>query len=48
VKQIPNWGRFTRSGFKSQILEGGHFFIHKHPGRIADSLTAYNNQVAVP
>ncbi len=34
--QIDNWGRFTRSDFRAEILEGNHFFIHKHPQRMAD------------
>jgi surfactin synthase thioesterase subunit len=38
VDQIANWGRFTRSEFRSEILEGNHFFIHKHPQRMADIL----------
>jgi external thioesterase TEII len=35
VDQITNWGRFTKSDFNYEILEGNHFFIHKHPQRIA-------------
>jgi external thioesterase TEII len=35
VNQISNWGNFTRSSFKYEVLEGGHFFIHKHPERVA-------------
>jgi external thioesterase TEII len=33
--KIANWSRFTRSAFRSEILSGGHFFIQKHPRRIA-------------
>lgn len=33
--KISNWSRFTRSDFRSEILSGGHFFIQKHPRRIA-------------
>lgn len=33
--EISNWGRFTKSAFRSEILQGGHFFIHKHPQRLA-------------
>lgn len=33
--EISNWGRFTKSQFKSEIFEGGHFFIHQHPQKIA-------------
>lgn len=33
--KISNWSRFTRSAFRSDILKGGHFFIQKHPRRLA-------------
>jgi len=36
VEEVSNWSRFTRSQFNYEILEGGHFFILKYPGRIAD------------
>jgi external thioesterase TEII len=35
VEDISNWGKFTRSKFRSEMLDGGHFFIHDHPQRIA-------------
>ncbi len=35
VDEISNWGRFTRSRFNYEVLEGDHFFIYKHPERIA-------------
>jgi external thioesterase TEII len=35
VKEIANWGQFTRSEFRYEILEGNHFFITRHPQRIA-------------
>lgn len=35
VGQITNWNRYTLSHFTCEVLEGGHFFIHKHPQRIA-------------
>jgi external thioesterase TEII len=38
VEEIANWGRFTKSTFRFEILEGGHFFIHKHSDRIAGIL----------
>lgn len=34
VDKITNWGRFTRSGFDHEVMEGDHFFIYKHPQRI--------------
>lgn len=37
--KISNWGRFTRSAFRYEILEGDHFFIYKHPERIAGIIT---------
>lgn len=38
--QIANWGRLTNSDFAYEILEGDHFFIYKHAGRIAAILDA--------
>lgn len=38
VESIGNWSRFTRSSFRSEILSGDHFFIQKHPQRIASIL----------
>ena len=35
VDKIANWGNYTRSRFDYEVLEGDHFFIHKHPQRIA-------------
>jgi surfactin synthase thioesterase subunit len=35
VDQIANWTNYARNGFRYEILEGDHFFIHKHPERIA-------------
>ncbi len=35
VAKITNWAGYTRAGFNYEILEGDHFFIHKHPDRIA-------------
>lgn len=35
VAEISNWGRFTKNAFKYEVLPGNHFFIHKHPQRIA-------------
>lgn len=35
AENISNWSRFTRSAFRSGILSGDHFFIQKHPRRIA-------------
>lgn len=34
--RIENWRNFTSSEFLYKILEGNHFFIHKHPGAIAN------------
>jgi len=35
VEAIGNWERYTTAGFRYEILKGDHFFIHKHPRRIA-------------
>jgi len=34
--EIGNWANYTYIHFDYEILSGDHFFIHKHPGRIAD------------
>ncbi|MGB8191596.1 MAG: alpha/beta fold hydrolase [Chitinophagaceae bacterium] len=36
VEEIANWSRYTTSTFKSEVLQGDHFFINKHPKRIAE------------
>ena len=36
VKQVLNWSRFTKAKFSYEILEGGHFFIYRHPEKIVD------------
>jgi surfactin synthase thioesterase subunit len=33
--KINNWSRFTLASFRSEIMEGDHFFIYKHPDKIA-------------
>lgn len=34
--RISNWATFTKKSFRSEVLEGDHFFIFKHPQRIAE------------
>jgi surfactin synthase thioesterase subunit len=46
VDQIANWGRFTHSDFCSEILEGNHFFIHKHASQVAQILRGLYELVA--
>jgi surfactin synthase thioesterase subunit len=38
VAEISNWQQFTQSIFSYEIYEGGHFFIHKHPEKIATAI----------
>ena len=45
VADINNWSRFTSSHFKAEILEGDHFFIHKHPQRLAGIIHAFYRSV---
>lgn len=35
AEDIANWANYTKSSFRHEILEGDHFFIHKHPKRMA-------------
>jgi len=44
VELIENWSRFTSLKFQYEVLEGDHFFIHKHAGRISRIIEkAFNN-----
>ena len=36
--KITNWDRFTSSGLRSKILDGGHFFIYDHPKEVVEVL----------
>jgi surfactin synthase thioesterase subunit len=46
VEEITNWGRFTRGSFNHEVLEGDHFFIFKHPNKIAH-IIRYNYEQAI-
>lgn len=35
IEDISNWGNYTSAYLKELVLEGNHFFIHKHPAKIA-------------
>jgi len=49
VTEIDNWSRFTKGGFYSEVLEGDHFFIHRHPKRVADIISMlYRRVYALP
>jgi surfactin synthase thioesterase subunit len=46
VNEISNWGRFTRSDFTAEVLEGDHFFIYKNAQRIASIIkTCYLKKI---
>jgi len=47
AKEIANWARFTKSTFSHEVLEGDHFFIHKHPAKVAGIIRECKNQVAL-
>lgn len=50
VDEISNWSNFTRSTFAYEIMEGGHFFIHKHPEKVAgmiDRSLSLNHQTSL-
>ena len=40
--EIENWARFTLKDFKFYLLEGNHFFIHKHPSKLMKIITNGN------
>lgn len=41
VELINNWSGFTKSCFSTEVLEGDHFFIYRHPERIASIINAF-------
>jgi surfactin synthase thioesterase subunit len=41
VASINNWSRFTKGRFNAEVLQGDHFFIHRHPNRIAGIINAF-------
>lgn len=43
--KISNWQRFTNAPFYHSIFEGGHFFIHDHPEKIAGIINVYCNDL---
>ncbi|HSH65657.1 MAG TPA: alpha/beta fold hydrolase [Bacteroidia bacterium] len=45
VEDIENWKRFTNSQFEYNVLEGDHFFIHKHPEKIAQIIKNYFDSI---
>ena len=45
---ISNWKRFTRASFQFEILSGDHFFIYKHPDRIATILQHSLKSIRIP
>lgn len=42
---IGNWQRFTHASFRYSLFEGGHFFIHTHPEKIAAIINTYCNSI---
>ncbi len=39
---IQNWIKFTNSSFRSELLEGGHFFIYDHVQKISSIINEFN------
>lgn len=37
--KIENWANFTNSSFNYEVLDGDHFFIFKHPERVANIIS---------
>ncbi|MEN5057169.1 thioesterase II family protein [Sphingobacterium kitahiroshimense] len=48
VSEISNWRRFTTSRFNFEILEGGHFFIHKQTTKVARLIEGYHSKLTGP
>jgi external thioesterase TEII len=47
VEKISNWAKYTCSDFAFEILEGDHFFIYKHPQKIADIINNCYDKVTL-
>jgi external thioesterase TEII len=45
IDKISNWDQYTLSSFDYEILDGDHFFIYKHPQRIATIIRNCYRQV---
>jgi len=41
VESISNWSRYTRSAYRHEVLTGDHFFIHRHPEKVAGLIRHY-------
>jgi external thioesterase TEII len=47
VDQIANWGRFSLGRFQYNVLDGDHFFIHRHAQRMAGVINdCYREKIA--
>lgn len=46
--EIQHWQQFTSGPFDHEILEGGHFFIHRHPQRVADIIRTCYHKIRLP
>ncbi|MBS1664521.1 MAG: thioesterase [Bacteroidetes bacterium] len=38
-EDITNWSRYTRNVFRHELFPGGHFFIYRHPERLASIIS---------
>jgi len=47
VMDISNWSGFTTTQFGFEVLEGDHFFIRRHPRRIAGIIKEWYNKFAI-
>lgn len=45
VADINNWLRFTIGRFTAEVLDGDHFFIHRHPQHIANIISTFYRRV---
>ncbi|HEY8915046.1 MAG TPA: alpha/beta fold hydrolase [Chitinophaga sp.] len=48
VDDIANWSRFTKAGFSTEILDGNHFFIHRHPQAMANIIGTWYGRANAP
>lgn len=48
AQHIENWKHFTQASFSGHLLEGDHFFIHKYPQELSNSiLKAYDRHLVL-
>lgn len=45
--KLDNWGNYTEGRFEHEVLNGDHFFIHKHPQKLGAVIKNFYDQSTV-